>query len=1060
MTSSSTATSGGERKFAVLLFADLSGYTELCQRLDPEDVVATVHPVMRALRSAAEDERGVICTTAGDGFLAVFGVPTAVEDAPRRALSAAQQMREIIASTNAQPRPTPFPPVHIGIAAGEMLVVPSDEPAGFSLVGPAINLASRLCDSAAPGEIVVDEQCRQNATHSWVWAGPRALELKGHRELVRAWTLESSASLDETPAAPPIAFVGRTDLLDALDAVLESAVRESQSGVVHIDGEPGIGKSRLVEEWLRRNSTVDAIWLQSDATIAPVGLRGLLERLHADPSIDAAPASAPERDDPFPAVLAATRRVLAARERPLVVVVDDAHDADPALMAVVNDVRTHPLDAAVVVVTASRSGERYDDRDADYTVTRLDANDTAALVTAALDAEPSPELREALLDRTGGHPLMTLQSVAYLVEGGGVALSDESDERVATATAEALSALPSNVRLSVAARLDRLPIEQKSLLQRASTCGSTFDTVRLAIVAPETSAHDLDHLTRRGLLDRRGEDTWSFAHGLVHDVAYHSLPRSTRCQLHRRQLSAGTPDLATRCFHALAWAETESEQQPDERRMAVREALTATLDLAGDLFGTQAGSAYAAIRRAVPILDVHGEAEPELAARVFTFGATCLLEMWRFDEAEAFAQRAVAYATADNVPASAALDARLAHATALSRARRFQTARQILDDIVVDCERTGDDVRRGRALRALADTWRQSSYPTMVALDEHAFAVLSAAGDVEGAAAVARLLAYLTSLAPAALCERWLQVAQQLTPDSDIRGTAVLAGTATMAAIYRLDMIAAQAAATRAVELGERLGAYDVMGDGLSVLVDCAVARGDFDEFRARLSQYTELGRRTGNPRTVLFSATCSALGLLRMGRREESDEGLDFALTNGSEFGSTERAEIEFIAGLVARDRGEFGTALAHLARARSASAEGYFAIEALLHRVHEARISVAAGTSVATSAIRELVRECSEAGAPYLASYAAAVLDQALLAPGNARDGSMLEEHAIRTETAAMIDGSEASWAVAARTWQQLGCSIWLARAQLRSGDESGAEKTLDLLGADDAARAWVSG
>jgi len=273
------------------------------------------------------------------------------------------------------------------------------------------------------------------------------------------------------------------------------------------------------------------------------------------------------------------------------------------------------------------------------------------------------------------------------------------------------------------------------------------------------------------------------------------------------------------------------------------------------------------------------------------------------------------------------------------------------------------------------------------------------------------------------------------------------------------------AAATRETELGEHLGAYDVMGDGLSVLVDCAVATGDHDEFGARLAQYTELGRRTGNPRTELFSATCSALGLLRMGRRDECDEALGFALDNGGEFGSTERAEIEFVAGLVARDRGEFGVALAHLARARTASADGYFGVEELLHRSHEARISVAAATPVATAAIRELVRECTDAGAPYLASYAAAVLDQALLAEGvpvdihDAATGASMEEHAIRAETSALVVNDESAWGRAAGAWQRLGCSIWLARAQFRSGDTSGAEKTLDVLGADDSAREWAT-
>jgi len=1065
------AREGGERKFAVLLFADLSGYTELCRRLDPEDVVATVHPVMSALRDATEQQGGVICTVAGDGFFAVFGVPRADADAGANAVRAAESMRRLVVERNAQPSALPFPDVHVGIAAGEVLVVPSAEPCGFNLIGPAINLAARLCDAAPAGAIYVDEVCRNLAGDAGEWHGPDLLELRGLDEPVPAYRLggESAPAARAPAALSPAGFVGRAGLLGALDAELAEVVRTATSKVVLLAGEPGVGKTRLVEHWLSRAPAVPARWLRCAQT--GVGLVDLVRQVDAGVELGTGRSGAPTREDPFPAALAATRALLAdaTGPGPLVVVLDDLHAADASLRALVENIGRDALAAPLLLVGCSRSGEATDpELTSDHSIGGLSEIEATALLTGALGAAPSAEFGHALYARTAGHPLMMLLTAAFLAETDAL---HEGPDGVRPRSPNALAALPTTVRLSVAARIDRLPPAVKQLLQELSTCGAAFGTAH-AMGLSDGGEPALRLAIDHGLLVETADGSLRFGHDLVREVAYTSLPRTTRARLHRKQLTL--PDVANdvhqRAYHALAWLEHLGLDHDAERREAVETAFAALHDHAEVLFTTQAQSAYDAVKRALPLIDAHAELAPTHAVRLRTLAATALVEIWEFDEAERLAASARELAARCAVTDDAALDAALVHGIALARLRRQHAARQTLDDVVRVADATGDRVRRGRALRALALTWRHESYPTMVALQEEAFGTLRDAGATAETAEIARLLAYITGVAPARLHDRWLALARELTPADDVRGQAGIARTVALASIYRLEPGAAQAAAARAVELGARVAAYDVVGDGLGVLVDCAVAAGDHEEFVAKLTEYGELARRTGNPRVDLFTATTSALGLLRMGRLDESIAACELARSAIAEFGSTEQAEVDYVCALVARDRGDFAAALDHLARARVASADGYFGVEELLHRVHEARLSVAAGATVSLAALDQLRKECVEAGAPRLASYTGAVIEQAALLGGEvvtlapAADGAMLEEQALRADNAVLHarltgDGVETAAKQAIALWSALGATVWLAAAQQRAGDEPGAQATLDTIGAGEPARRWIA-
>lgn len=1079
ITSPAEAASAGERKFAVLMFADLSGYTALCERLDAEDVVALIHPVMTSLHRAAEEAGGVICTTAGDGFFTVFGVPLAAEDPALQALRAAQQIRSLVDAAKQQPGANEFPGVHIGVAAGEVLVVPNSGQPGFSVVGSAVNLASRLCDAASTREILVDTACRTLTAQDVAWAEPRELHVRGLAEPTKAWTLPPETELGTTRARA--AFVNRDDVLTRLDEALARVRDASNSEVIALCGDAGIGKSRAVEHWLEHRADVASLWFRCGDQY-PVGdllalmdvvaeasgqrLPPVLAHALQDDRPHKAGADSPVYTDPFPAVVVAARRLFeSASGEGFALVLDDVHLADASLVALIDDLRAHPMPVMLLVIETWRTGEFDSSRPMEMMVPPLSDEHVEELLSSVVGGRVDSTVRRVLIDRLAGHPLMAEQSASYLLESGAI----EVEDGLVRATApDTLVTLPTSIRLFVSARIDRLPSEEKALLLMMSVLGAEFAESELRDLSGEAFTA-LPGLLERGLALRVGAGRLRFGHGLVQEIAYAALPRSQRSQLHRSALSLlhANADVARHALHAVAWAESTSSSDPGQRREAIGVALTESLKYGRRLMSTQTMSANEVLTRALRLVESDGDTAGPLV-EVLTTTANCLIEMWRFGEAEQLATRAVSLCKHDDA-SRAALDARMALGAARSRQRRFQSARQVLEDVLTLAESAGDDVARGRALRHLGETWRQTSFATFLQLTEQSYEVLDRAGDIDAAADCARWLAYLTALAPSVRYRRWLQLAIERTATEDSRGQAMLARTNALAAVYRLDMRSARASALRAVEQAETAGALDALGDALSVLVDTSVAAGSVPDFDRYCADYAELAERTGNPRTWLFVRSCSALGLLRSGRLAECLEALAAARQDADGFGAGERAEIAGVSALVHRDRGDWQLALDDLEVALSASVQAPMDVETLLYRCHASRVVAASGGLLTKPASEELVRECEQAEAPFLASYAQAIAEHAAvvrgetLVPTKTAEGACIEEQGIRADTAALLaersgDDPTEAWATAEQTWQQLGVTIWLARAQHRSGDTAAAAKTLDLLDASDEARAWI--
>ncbi|MDQ1694763.1 MAG: hypothetical protein QOJ03_116 [Frankiaceae bacterium] len=1064
-----------ERKLAVLMFADLTGYTELCRRLDPEDVATTVHPLMAAMRRAVEAEGGVVPSTAGDGFMAVYGVPAARADLAGRALRSADAIRALIARHNEAVVAFRIPDVHIGIAAGEVLVVPSEEAIGWSLIGNAVNLASRLCDAAGPDEVLVDGQFRALAGPATFTGQQRTVTVSGVGDDLSVWTVERSVSRSAT-AVTSVAFVDRREALQRLDREWEETTTLGISRVLAVAGETGIGKSRLLGHWLERGehahvwtwcgaadrTSALASMVETVATVAPARAAGALERVRATTQ----PASAGLRADPFPAVVASAREIMeaAVAEAPLIIVLDDAHLADPSLLGFVDDLRHRPIRGAALVVVTWRNDEAVPPWTPELELNPLGDADAADLVVAALGARPPAELTDAVVARIGGHPLMALQSAAYLIESGVVTIADEHCE---LRSAEAMEALPTSLRLFVAARIDRLPADDKAALQELSTFGERIDEVMLQRLAGAHVTAAVPRLIDRGLL-RTAESGFRFAHGLVQQVAYSSLPRSVRAELHRRHWQSQDL-LATgqRMFHALRWADCVSSTDVDMTRAAVAAALHASEAHATLLFATQAAAAHATVRQIGGLLEDNAVRFPAEACRLHTLASRSLLEMGRFEESLHAADRALEAAGMAGPPGGALLRAFLARGHALSRLRRFQAARQTLDDALALSEQLDDQIGRGQALRLMGDTWRHSSFPDFMALTEQAHDILATAGDREGSTECACILAYLTSTSAPARFERWRSAAAAAVDRSDARGQLWLARADAEAAHIRLDHDAAATAAATSIELGELLGSTDGIADGLRTTVLSMTQLGRLPEALDAFERLRTLAVANANPRMRIVAAAGGCLALLRSGRLTEALDEYNHAVNAVSGFGASEATEVMGLAASIARDRGQWSVAARHIRQAMEGAQSMTSAMDLLSARVAEAIIFAEGGEPSGPDYLARLAAEAVDLGAPALGGLAAAAAEQQRLAadqqavmPG---PGATLEELAIRADTAGLLaerSGSDvaAAWGRAAAAWGRLGDSIWLARAHYRAGASAAAEEALVRIGADDEGRGWA--
>jgi class 3 adenylate cyclase/tetratricopeptide (TPR) repeat protein len=568
------AASTEERKIVSVLFADLVGFTARAERLDPEDVRRLLMPYFAKVRTELERFGGTVEKFIGDAVMALFGAPVAHEDDPERAVRAALAVRDAIGELSVD-QPSPSLQIRIGITTGEALVTRDarlSEGEGMA-TGDVVNTAARLQAGAPVHGILVDEATYRATEHAIEYRPGEAVVAKGKAEPVAVW----EAFAPRARLGVDIAFrgaaplVGRDDELDALLDALTRVRRERTAQLVTLVGVPGIGKSRLVYElWATLEANPELVYWRQGRSL-PYGdgvsfwalgemmkaQAGILEsdgadtateKLHeavahtlADPAeagwieghlrpligLSGEPAGEDRRGESF----AAWRRFLEAlaEQRPLVLVFEDLHWADEGLLEFVDHLVDWSAEVPLLIVCTARP--ELLERHAGWGGGKRNA---ATLSLAPLSDADTSDLVQTLVGKR--HP----ELVAHA--GGNPLYAEEYARMLAQSGNGDILALPDSVQGIIAARLDTLPIEEKTLLQDAAVLGKVFWVGELASVAGLTrpKVDGRLHLLERKEFIRRerrssvaGEDAFVFRHSLVRDVAYSQIPRARRAERHR-----------------------------------------------------------------------------------------------------------------------------------------------------------------------------------------------------------------------------------------------------------------------------------------------------------------------------------------------------------------------------------------------------------------------------------------------------------------------------------------------------------------------------------------------
>jgi class 3 adenylate cyclase/tetratricopeptide (TPR) repeat protein len=558
----------GVRKVVTVVVCDVTGSTALGERLDPESLGRVMAGWFDAMRAVLERHHGSVQKFIGDAVVAAFGVPVVREDDALRAVRAATAMQDAVAELDAGLE------VRIGVATGEVMV------GDAVVVGETVQLATRLQAAAGPGQILLDRRTWRLARDALVVV-PVASGRAGGGHGVAAFRL-----VDVSPDAPGRArrsqgpLVGRQAELQLFDLVFQRSVQTSSCHLLTVLGAAGVGKTRLVA------AAVDAVGeaatalfghCPSDAegsTFWPVAevVRRAAEIKAADSpeqaraKLDELLAGADDGPEvaervgrligleasPVPAEDSAwaVRRCLevVARRRPLVVVIDDLHWAQPTLLDLLEQVVALAVDAPILLLAVARP-ELLEQRTgwagglpsaSTLLLEPLEPDESATLIEQLAGDAPLPPDATGYLTRVAeGNPLFLEELLAMLIEEDRLRL--EGGRWVADDLNAA--AIPPTVQAVLAARLDRLAAEERGVLDRASVMGQVFDRAAvLALSPPEARAEVPAHLlslVRKQLLrppegSLGGRDALQFRHLLVRDVAYESLPKQSRAELHER----------------------------------------------------------------------------------------------------------------------------------------------------------------------------------------------------------------------------------------------------------------------------------------------------------------------------------------------------------------------------------------------------------------------------------------------------------------------------------------------------------------------------------------------
>jgi class 3 adenylate cyclase/tetratricopeptide (TPR) repeat protein len=761
--------SHGIRKTVTVIFVDIADSTQLGTGLDPEPLRELMLRYFETVAEAMRRHGGSVEKFIGDAVMAVFGVPVVHEDDALRAVRAAVDAREAITELNEDLERERGVRIEIstGVNTGEVFA--GEGPDTYTFVtGDAVNVASRLQHSAARGEILIGDQTRRLIGDAALVEPVEPLSLRGKAGLVVAWRLtdvpDATSGLARRFESP---LIGRSRELAHLQLAFDHAVDEQTNYLLTILGPAGIGKSRLVAELTATLSDHAKIiagrCLPYGEGITFWPLREIVQDLtRADPPT---PLSLLLKDDPDAEAIAgridgaigrsevhgpaeevfwAVRKLFEAlaRKRPLVVVFEDIHWAEPTFLGLIDHVAEWSRDAPILLLCLARP-ELLETRP-NWGGGKLNSGSlvlgplTDAEADALIDSLPAeselmPRLRQQIAATAEGNPLFVEQMLALLAE------KPDSDTVVE---------VPPTIQALLAARLDRLSDVERTVIDRAAVIGTRFWLSAVAELVPadlrDTVPSLVPPLVRKDLVrpDRQvvaGEDGYRFGHILIRDAAYRAIPKELRADLHER-------------FASLI-ERTASDRLPEvegilgyhlEQAFQYRAELTAVHDDAAELAARAAKHLAAAGRRALARGDVSAAANllsrtaalvpPDAPERIELLSALggALVLAGDLAQAEGVLTEAIAAGTAAGdrrVELHARLEQAFLHALTKPEIG-IQQLWQVAGEGIPELEALGDDLGLAKAWRRIADVhWMRNRWREQERALERALTHAERAGD-------------------------------------------------------------------------------------------------------------------------------------------------------------------------------------------------------------------------------------------------------------------------------------------------------------------------------------------
>ena len=579
----------GQRRQVTVLFADLVDFTRLTARMEAEEAFDLLNTCFRRIVNHIYKYGGEVDKFLGDGVMAVFGVPEAHEDDPVRAVRAALDMQMEMQKLSHQLQSQLGAPLqlHIGIHCGEVIAgnVGVDEQQSYTVVGTTVNLAFRIQQISEPGTILVSQAVQQATQHLFRYRYYRDVELKGFAEPVPAFVLESQEQRPATPAPyffeEPMPWAGRRSEMEQLKGLIEN-LAQGEGGVVLIEGEPGIGKTRLVREWLTRYTPSGVqVWIGSAHMVHSRTAYSVWRHLTRwgiwTPSV--ATTSLPARSIPLPSTVItlvlnqleqsitreeaerargqlfqAIRQVLIGQSKtaPLVLVIDNWQWADDLsrrlLLALLPMADEYPI--LFCILSRPAVGQAHDiARAAEFRALRnyhpirltpLADDELASILASLFEVEDlDAAARKQLIGWAQGNPFFLKEIMASLAAQG---IIERVGRRWKLSKTYPLSTLrfPPNLLDLTIANLDRLPGELQEVLYCAAVIGATFP-VRLLyrVLARQGKAANLDRrlqqLVHYGILETTTQQSGvlAFRYAIVQESLYARLLSQRRQMLHQ-----------------------------------------------------------------------------------------------------------------------------------------------------------------------------------------------------------------------------------------------------------------------------------------------------------------------------------------------------------------------------------------------------------------------------------------------------------------------------------------------------------------------------------------------